>query len=200
MSDFITYLRSGSADVTVEGERVFLRPPRVGDYEEWANLRRKSEAFLRPWEPTWPKDDLTLPAYRRRLRGYWRDMRGDSAYPFFVFEREHGRLVGALTLSSVRRGVAQSASLGYWIGQPHARKGYMTDAVRTLVRHAIFVLMLNRVEAACIPENEASRRLLERCGFVREGFARQYLKINGRWRDHLLFAIVRADLDQTGSN
>jgi len=174
----------------IEGDGVFLRAPHPGDYGEWAALRESSRAFLVPWEPTWPADDLTRAAFRRRLRRYAEDQRNDLSYAFFVF-RDDQVLVGGLTLANVRRGVAQSGSLGYWIGEPYARRGHMTAAVRALMSFAFGALRLHRVEAACIPSNAASVRLLEKTGFTREGYAREYLCINGIWQDHLLYARLK---------
>lgn len=174
----------------VKGEGVTLRPPRGSDYEAWADLRRQSHAYLQPWEPTWPEDDLTRAAFRRRLAIYTREMDAGNAWPFFVFADADQALVGAITLSNIRRGVAEAGALGYWIGQPHAGRGRATAAVRAVVAHAFDELRLHRVEAACVPRNLASRRVLEKSGFGLEGRARAYLKINGAWSDHLLFGIV----------
>lgn len=174
----------------LDGDRVRLRPPRMGDFAAWADLRRGSRTFLQPWEPIWPADDLTRAAFRRRLSIYSRDLDLGQGYAFFMFRKTDEALVGGINLRDVRRGVAQIGSLGYWVGQPHARHGYTLDAVRTVVRFAFDRLGLHRVEAACLPENEASRRLLLGAGFEPEGRARAYLKINGAWRDHLLFGLV----------
>jgi ribosomal-protein-alanine N-acetyltransferase len=160
----------------------------MGDYEQWAALRAESRDFLAPWEPVWPVNDLTRTAYRSRIRQYWRDIDDDAAYPYFIFDRHNEVLVGALTLANVRRGVAQAGTLGYWIGCPFARQGYMTAAVRLLLQLSFGHLGLHRVEAACLPHNTASIALLGNCGFQREGLARGYLKIAGTWQDHLLFA------------
>lgn len=160
----------------------------MGDYEQWANLRLTSRDFLTPWEPIWPANDLTRSAFRSRIRHYWRDIDDDAAYPFFIFRASDETLVGAVTLSNVRRGVAQTGTLGYWIGAPHARQGYMTSAVRLVTGFAFHQLGLHRVEAACLPHNQASIGLLQKCGFAQEGLARGYLRIAGEWRDHLLFA------------
>lgn len=175
------------------GERVVLRIPQMQDYVAWAELREASRAFLKPWEPTWPVDDLTRGAYRQRLRRYAEDLRLDHAYPFFIFQREGGHLVGGVTIANVRRGVAQAGSIGYWAGEPYAGKGYMSAAVRALLPAAFDMLRLHRLEAACIPTNGASVRLLERTGFRREGYARAYLCIDGLWQDHLLYAQLRTD-------
>ena len=113
------------------GERVRLRPPRWGDYRAWSELRDISRDFLQPWEPTWADDDLSKPAFRRRLAAYRREMELGEAYAFFILRAQDDALVGSLRLSNVRRGVAQTATLGYWIGEPYARRGYMLDAVRT---------------------------------------------------------------------
>ncbi len=177
----------------VVGDGVVLRIPHMADHAAWAAVREQSRAFLTPWEPTWPADDLTRSAYRQRMKRYAEDLRHDHAYPFFVFRKEDNQLVGGLALANIRRGVAQTGSLGYWVGEPYARKGYMTAAVRALLPMAFEVLKLHRMEAACIPTNAASVRLLERTGFRREGYARAYLCIDGQWQDHLLYAQLRTD-------
>ncbi len=176
------------------GRRVRLRIPVTADFEEWAELRAGSEAFLTPWEPIWPYDDLTRPAFRRRLRRYQRDIREDRAYPFLVFDKASGAMVGGVTLSNIRRGVAQTCSLGYWAGERFAGHGFISDAVRTVLPFCFGALGLHRVEAACIESNEPSRHVLAATGFRAEGVARSYLRIQGKWRDHLLFAVLESDL------
>jgi [ribosomal protein S5]-alanine N-acetyltransferase len=177
----------------IAGQGVVLRMPQITDYQAWADLRETSRKFLTPWEPTWPADDLTRPAFRQRIRRYVEDVRTDQAYPFFAFRQEDNALVGALALANIRRGVAQACSLGYWTGAPYIRRGYMTAAVRALIPVVFDVLRLHRLEAACIPTNLASIRLLEKTGFRREGYARGYLCINGTWQDHLLYARLQSD-------
>jgi ribosomal-protein-alanine N-acetyltransferase len=177
----------------IAGAGVVLRAPQMSDYAEWAELREASRQFLAPWEPTWPADDLTRGSFRRRIKRYTEDQRSDLAYPFFLFRARDHVLVGGLTLANVRRGCAQAASLGYWMGAPFARQGHMTAAVRAILPFAFETLRLHRVEAACIPGNAASVHLLERTGFRREGFAREYLCIDGVWQDHLLYARLRHD-------
>ena len=176
---------------SVVGEGVILRAPQATDHAEWAALRELSRDFLTPWEPIWPADDLSRSAFRRRIRRYTEDLRTDQSYAFLIFRSNDGRMVGGLTLANVRRGVAQAGSLGYWMGFPYARQGYMTAAVRAVIPFAFSTLRLHRLEAACIPTNSASIRLLENTGFVREGYAREYLCINGIWQDHLLYGRLR---------
>jgi ribosomal-protein-alanine N-acetyltransferase len=176
---------------SVIGEGVVLRTPQATDHAEWADLRERSRHFLAPWEPIWPADDLSRSAFRRRIRRYSEDLRTDQSYAFLIFRNTDGRMVGGLTLANVRRGVAQAGSLGYWMGHPYARQGYMTAAVRAVIPFAFNTLRLHRMEAACIPTNSASIRLLENTGFVREGYAREYLCINGIWQDHLLYGRLR---------
>jgi ribosomal-protein-alanine N-acetyltransferase len=176
---------------SVVGEGVILRTPQATDHAEWAALREHSREFLMPWEPTWPADDLSRSAFRRRIRRYTEDLRTDQSYAFLIFRSTDGRLVGGLTLANVRRGVAQAGSLGYWMGLPYTRHGYMTAAVRAVIPFAFGTLRLHRLEAACIPTNTASIRLLENTGFVREGYACEYLCINGIWQDHLLYGRLK---------
>jgi len=177
----------------VRGEGIYLRPGEMRDCESWSVLRERSRDFLAPWEPTWPADDLTRASFRRRLRRHSEEIDRDEAYPFFLFRQADDALIGGLTLGQVRRGVAQAATLGYWMGEPHAGKGYMSRAVRAAIGFAFATLRLHRVEAACLPHNSASVQLLEGVGFVKGGYARAYLRINGLWQDHLLFALVETD-------
>jgi len=192
----MAFFRTVSANDTlpaVAGNGVTLRLPQSGDYAEWAALREASRTFLVPWEPTWPADDLTRGAFRRRLKRYAEDVRNDLAYAFLIVRSDDNAMIGGLTLANIRRGVAQAGSIGYWIGAPFARKGYMTSAMRVLIPFCFGTLRLHRMEAACIPGNTASIRLLENTGFQREGYARSYLCINGTWHDHLLYARLKDD-------
>jgi ribosomal-protein-alanine N-acetyltransferase len=177
----------------VEGDGVYLREPQMSDYAAWSALRAESRDFLEPWEPRWPRDELDKNTYRRRIRYYYRDARQDLGYAFFLFRTSDNALIGGLTLSNIRRGVSQTCSLGYWVGEPYARQGYMTRGVRAVTWFVFDVLRLHRLEAACLPENTASAALLTRSGFQYEGLARRYLKINGTWQDHWLFALLAED-------
>lgn len=181
------------APLIVETPRLLLRPPEMADHASWAGLRRDGADFLRPWEPAWSADHFSRRAFRNRV--YWaqRARSEGRALALFLIRREDHRLVGAITLDNIRRGPAQTAQVGYWIGLDFARQGFMAEALSATVRHAFVMLDLGRIEAACLPENAPSRGLLERVGFRHEGRAERYLQINGRWRDHLLYAILRGD-------
>lgn len=179
--------------IEIETERLVLRLPRMSDYPEWLDIRDNGADFLLPWEPSRPRDYIGRKAFRNRV--YWssRAVSEDRALPLFLADRRNDAFMGALTLSNIRRGPAQMANLGYWIGPDFARKGYMSEAVRGLCAYAFEQMELSRIEAACLPENAASRRLLETCGFKYEGVAQSYLQIAGRWRTHVLYANIRSD-------
>jgi ribosomal-protein-alanine N-acetyltransferase len=171
---------------SLQGRKIRLRAPDIDDYEEWAHVRLESRSFLEPWEPSWDHQELSKEAFRGRIKRYQQLRKDDLAYAFFIFNGAH--LTGAITLSNVRRGISQMGTLGYWIGTRFARQGLMTDALDVLIGHAFRELNLHRIEAACLPRNLPSIKLLEKSGFEREGYAKSYLKIAGRWEDHLLFA------------
>ena len=176
----------------IDGDRVVLRQPQMSDHPEWAALRERSREFLKPWEPIWPVDDLTRGAFRRRLKRYAEDQRADQAYSFFIFRKPDGVLVGGITLANVRRGVAQAGSIGYWMGEPYARNGLMSAALArphpVQLRHLAPAPARSRLHPdQCRPRSG----LLEKSGFQREGYARQYLCINGIWQDHLLYARIK---------
>ena len=177
----------------LETERLTLRLPAHGDWRAWAGLREESAAFLQPWEPLWAHDHLTRKSFTNRV--YWsqRSEAQGTAIPLFLIRREDQALLGAITLDNLRRGPAQCATIGYWIGERFSRRGYMREAIVATVHHAFTALDVSRIEAACLPENEASRGVLEKAGFKYEGVAQSYLQINGRWRNHVLYAALRGD-------
>ncbi len=179
--------------VRLETERLTLRPPQHADFTPWTSLRRESASFLKPWEPAWAEDHLSRNAFTNRV--YWaqRAIAGGTEVPLFLILREGQQLLGAITLSNIRRGPAQAGTTGYWIGQPYARQGYMREALTAVVHYAFHTLDLSRIEAGCLPENTPSRKLLESCGYKYEGVAQSYLQINGRWRNHVLYANLRSD-------
>lgn len=179
--------------VRIVTERMILRPPTHGDFRAWSGLRQDSRDFLEIWEPLWSADHLSRKAFTNRV--YWaqRALTSGSAMPLFLIRSDDEALLGAITLDNIRRGPAQAGTLGYWVGTPFARQGYMREAILSVTHHAFEKLDLSRVEAACLPENTASRGCLEKCGFKYEGVAQSYLQINGRWRNHVLFANLRAD-------
>lgn len=179
--------------IRLDTERMALRLPQHSDFNAWTALRQDSRDFLVPWEPTWSADHLSRKAFTNRV--YWaqRASRAGTAIPFFLERSVDGALLGAITIDNIRRGPAQMATIGYWIGAPHARQGYMAEAIEAVTRHAFTVLDLSRIEAACLPDNAASRAALERAGFKYEGVAQSFLQINGRWRTHVLYANLRHD-------
>lgn len=186
-------LKLGADKVTVASvvaPNLKLRAPALKDWQPWAELRTVSRNFLTAWEPTWAENALSRASFRRRVRRQLRDAANDLAYPFFLFRRNDDALLGGITVTNVQRGVAQSASIGYWIGKPHARRGYMGEALHLVLAKSFGSLGLHRIEAACMPANIASQKLLESVGFRLQGYAREYLRINGRWEDHLVYDIL----------
>jgi [ribosomal protein S5]-alanine N-acetyltransferase len=199
----MAFLRSSLIDdaaPVIRSERLWLRTPVMSDHAAWADLRGHSRQHLTPWEPQWSLDELARVSFRRRLRHYARDIKDDTGYAFLIFRMnasgitgQQETLLGGLTLSNIRRGVTQAAALGYWLGEPYQGQGFMTEAVRAVATFVFADLKLHRLEAACLPHNVSSIRVLERSGFIAEGLARRYLKINGQWQDHRLFARLSDD-------
>lgn len=179
--------------LALETERLLLRLPQMKDYSEWTRVRSEGADFLLKWEPLRGRDYASRKAFRNRV--YWsaRSVAEGRALPLFVTDRRSGAFMGAITMDNIRRGPAQMANLGYWIGPDFARQGYMREAVTALVTYGFNVLDLSRIEAACLPKNAASRGLLETCGFKYEGVAQSYLQIGGRWQTHVLYANLRRD-------
>jgi ribosomal-protein-alanine N-acetyltransferase len=177
----------------LETERLVMRLPEHSDFRSWTGLRELSASFLIPWEPTWSHDHLTRRNFTARVHWAARTYTQGMGLPLFLVRKADNQLLGAITLDNIRRGPAQAGTVGYWMGQPFARHGYMREAITTLVRHAFTEMDLSRIEAACLPENAASRAVLEKAGFKYEGVAQSYLQINGRWRNHVLYSNLRGD-------
>ena len=176
------------------GKRVFLRPAKRRDAIKWQKLRMSSKNFLVPWEPSWDASSCSRRAFLRYFKNSNHLANMDRAYSFLIFKNDDKVLLGGINVGNVRRGVAQSASLGYWIGANYARNGYMIEALRLLVPSLFVDLRFNRLEAATLEENIASRNLLKKIGFKKEGILRKYLKINGAWRDHVLYSLLDNEL------
>ena len=194
MKRLVIAIQSLLSKKKLTGERVFLRPPKRRDALKWQKLRMSSKSFLVPWEPSWDASSCTRRAYLRYFKNsnYLANM--DRAYSFLIFKTDDKALLGGINIGNVRRGVSQSASLGYWIGEKHSRNGYMKEALKLLIPSLFIDLRLNRIEAATLEENIASKNLLKKIGFKKEGVLRKYLKINGAWRDHILYGLLENDL------
>ncbi len=179
--------------VRIETERMVLRAPQHSDFRQWTALRRASEDFLKPWEPAWATDHLSRKSFTNRV--YWaqRSIGNGTAVPLFLTLRSDDKLLGAITLDNIRRGPAQTGTCGYWTGAAFARQGFMREALSAVVNYAFTELDMSRIESACLPDNRASRGVLEKSGFKYEGIAQSYLQINGRWRTHVLYANLRND-------
>jgi [ribosomal protein S5]-alanine N-acetyltransferase len=177
----------------LRGQRIMLRAPETGDFDAWSGLRAQSQNELRPFEPKWSEHELTRSAYAARVRMANRLSDSGDGFNFLIFDAGDGKLVGGITLGNIKRGASQACEIGYWLGTPHLRRGYMTDAIQTVLRFAFQNQRLQRVEAACIQSNERSEAALLRCGFQYEGLARHYLEIDGRRQDHKLFARLSSD-------
>jgi [ribosomal protein S5]-alanine N-acetyltransferase len=177
----------------LHGQRVVLRAPLPGDFFAWRSLRQQSRPFLKPFEPRWTEADLSRQVYNARLKRGREEATQGTDFTFFIFLSVHGndQLVGGITLSNIRRRAAQFVNLGYWMGEGFAGKGLMTEAVGTTLPFVFGTLGLHRIHAACLPHNMASRRVLEKNGFREEGFAENYLQIDGKWADHVLFGLTR---------
>lgn len=182
----------------IRGDGLLLRTPQQSDYAAWRQVRWESRKFLTPFEPRWSETDLSVRNFTARVRRSRRESLEGSEHAFFVFTQtgRHTALVGGLTLSNIRRRAFQNVTLGYWMGENFAGKGIMTRAVALVLPFVFDTLDLHRIEAACLPDNMASRRVLVSNGFHPIGIAEHYLQINGAWRDHMLFALTREQYDE----
>jgi len=162
----------------------------MDDYEAWLRLRRKSESFLNHWEPKKEKEFYSKDSFQTRVRWAKKNFSSTKVLHLFLFLKVNHNLIGGLTLDNIRYGPFDSASLGYWIGEGFSNNGFMTEGLRAMIHYANKTLKVTRLEAAILPNNNASKRVLEKCEFKYEGVGQSYLQINGRWRNHVLYANV----------
>lgn len=193
MFRFLT--RSNRDTPELAGYGHVLRLPQYQDYRQWHALRSRSRVFLQPWEPLWRNDELTEGSFRTRVVRAGQEHSSGIATSFLLFRQDDMCLVGGITAGHIRRGAAQSCMIGYWMGESYAGQGHMSAALKMVIPWLFDGLRLHRIEAACIPENSRSIRLLEKTGFKREGLLREYLKINGQWRDHVMFSLLESERD-----
>jgi ribosomal-protein-alanine N-acetyltransferase len=168
-----------------KGRRVYLRPPREADRDEFLQLARASRDLHRPW--------VYAPETRGQFEAYLARCRVDTERCFLVCRRDTEEIVGVFNISQIAYGFFQSAYLGYYAFEPHAGQGLMGEGLDLVLRQAFRTLKLHRLEANIQPGNDASKRLVERAGFRYEGYSPRYLKLGGRWRDHERWAITRED-------
>ncbi len=180
---------SQPARLARRGGAVCLRRPTPEDQEEYHELRRASRKFLAAWGMD------TSPA--RDFRVFLDQGPGTSRERWLVCATKGGAILGAVTIAAIRREPFESGVLGYWIGAPHARQGFMTEALALAIRRAFTGLRLHRLEADVLPKNLASKRLLRRAGFTKEGLARGFVRVGGQWRDHERWALLASDVKKS---
>ena len=171
-------------------ERLIIRLPVIADYENWVILRKKSENFLNQWEPEKDFNYYSKNLFVKRVKWAKKNFDLKIVLHFFLFLRSNYQLVGGITLDNIRYGPFQSATLGYWLGEEFSKKGIMTEGLNSLITYANKTMGISRIEAATLPNNLASRRLLENCNFKYEGVGQYYLQIKGKWQHHILYANI----------
>ncbi|WP_336785595.1 GNAT family N-acetyltransferase [Paenibacillus sp. MMO-177] len=178
----------------MSSDGIYLRLLEPGDAKPMLELKQRNRIFSQPFEPIREDKHYTLEEQEKEIGNGIAAAQQGQAYFYGIFLTESDKLIGRIALTSVSRGVFQNAYMGYFIDQEHNGRGYATAAVTAVVRKAFDELQLHRIQAGVMPVNARSLRVLEKAGFRQEGLARRYLKINGQWEDHLLFAITKEDL------
>ncbi len=172
-------------------QRLVLRPPRTGDVGELRRVLRHNQAHLHPWNPA-PRpgeDPTSITEVSNMVLRQRREWKIGRSFAFMVALRtEPARLVGKIALNGVMRGAMHGAYLGYWMDVDHQNNGLCTEGIRAVLDFAFGPAQLHRIQAAIMPRNARSLRVIEKLGFRREGYAERYLQIAGKWEDHILFA------------
>ncbi|MCM3628564.1 GNAT family N-acetyltransferase [Paenibacillus glycanilyticus] len=177
----------------MQSSRIELRTIGPGDARALLELRLRNRAFFQPFEPVRDEKHYTIEEQAKELANGEAAAEQGQAYIYGIFLPEFDELIGRIALTGVSKGAFQNAYLGYFIDEAHNGQGYATAAVSLIVRKAFDELNLHRIQAGVMPRNERSVRVLQKAGFRQEGLAQRYLKINGIWEDHLLFAITSED-------
>ena len=173
------------------GKKVILRKSKKQNWREWAELRQRSRNFLQPWEPKWPNNFLTKESFTRFINVAETSLKKKTSYNFFIFHKKKNNLMGGINLTNFKSEGYKSITIGYWMGEEYACIGYMRDTLTIISDFCFIELELNRIEAACLPKNLSSKKVLLNVGFKVEGYAEKYLNINGKLEDHLLLAKIK---------
>ena len=182
----------GKPELILKTTKVELRAPHYSDFDQWRSIRENSKTFLELWEPKRGSEFFKRKAFNNRVRWARKSFKAGQAYQFFIFDTFE-TLLGSITIDNIRKAPSNAATLGYWLGRKHTGKGFMKEAVLAVIDFSFNKLNLSRLEAATLPENRPSRGLLEKVGFKYEGVGQSYLQINGRWRNHVLYGLLRND-------
>jgi ribosomal-protein-alanine N-acetyltransferase len=185
---------------TLFGRRVLLRPLEAADFPKWQEVRRRNGEWLTKWEPVrMPgqpdvvEDDQ---AFGVRCAARNRERQLGTGYGFGIFVE--GVFGGEINLNSLQRGPFQSCYIGYWIDEGMAGNGYVPEAFVVAARFVFEELHLHRVQAAIVPRNAASRRVVEKLKLRDEGTAERYLEIDGVWEDHIRYAMTSEEWEARG--
>ena len=181
----------------IAGQKVILRPPQYNDWRTWADERKKNELYLQPWEPLWSINELERSSFVKRVRMFERLSHNDQAYSFLIFKSDNEDFIGEVNISNVQRGIIQSCAIGYWIAKDCEGKGMMSESLELVKKFIFNELKLHRIEAACLPHNKPSLKVLLKNGFIKEGTARKLLKINDKWQDHTVLSFIVDDFKKS---
>ena len=183
-------------------ERLILRPPRTSDVGELRRVLRHNYVHLKPWNPA-PRpgeDPSSITEVSNLILRQRRDWKTGRAYAFMLaYRATPGTFIGKIALNGIMRGAMHGAYLGYWLDVDHQGAGLCTEAIQAVLDFAFVTADLHRVQAAIMPHNSRSLRVIEKLGFRREGYAERYLQIAGTWEDHILFARTREEHRPTGT-
>ena len=183
---------SVASPIRLYGRRTVLRPLAAHDFEAWSEVRTRNTEWLAKWEPLPPPNSpdpaRSREAFAGRCSARDRERQSGGGYAFGIFV--DGALAGEINLNNVLRGALQGATIGYWIDEARAGRGYMAESVVVLAQFAFDELRLHRLEICIIPRNRNSRRVMEKLGIREEGVAERFLEINGTWEDHVRYGFT----------
>ncbi|WP_423802571.1 GNAT family N-acetyltransferase [Neobacillus sp. SAB-20_R2A] len=175
--------------MVLKSKNIYIRPFTEDDASSLLKLQIENRRFFEKFSYERSNDFYTLEVQQNRIKEFAKDWQADQAYTFGIFTKDDA-LIGTINLFQVLRGSLQSAFIGYFLDQKHNGKGYTTEAAKLLVQYAFNELKLHRIEAGVMPHNIGSIRVLEKAGFHKEGIAIKNVKINGKWEDHQVLAII----------
>ena len=180
--------------VVLKSNELTLRPLRFRDRAKWFAVRAENREWLTPWEATLPQvpehidgGDLISkrPSFLEMVRIYNRDGRSGRTISLAIWQGPN--LIGQITMGGIIYGALRGAHIGYWVDRNYANRGFTTQAVKLVTSFGFSQLGLHRIEINVRPENAASCRVAEKAGFVLEGHRKEFLHIDGAWRDHVCF-------------
>ncbi len=176
--------------VIIETPQLIIRMPVIKDSANILAYYNRNIKHLKPFEPLRPPDFYTISYWKKHIKSSRKEYKTCKSMHLLIYKKDNEKLIGMLNFTAFERGTIQSCRVGYSVDKEHCNQGFMKEALEAGIKHVFDRCNLHRVQSAYLPHNTASEKVLSAVGFQKEGIARSYLLIDGRWQDHIIASVI----------